>query len=888
MRWLGEFARRTSMLFRRRRFDHEMDEEIRLHLDLREQEHVENGLSARQAHTMARKNFGNALALREASHNSWGWAWIEHLSQDLKFAGRMLRKNPGFAATAVLTLALGIGANTAIFSIIDAVFLRPLPYPNARQIYLVARTGNAYGGKSISPAIFAAWQQRQAAAFEHFALMRFTPDATLMTSDEALSVPAMAISTDFLPMVGVHPILGRGFRPEEGRVGGPNVVMLGNELWHSRFGADPSVVGRSIILNGNPYTIVGVLPHGFTDPTFSPPQAQVWFPVQVPATSNDPGNGGRFCFGVMKPGVTVAQAEAALTPALSNLRQQFPNIFMPNERAHLIPLRKMLNTWAGPAVLLLFGAVGLVLLIACVNVANLTLARSATRQREIAVRTAIGASRSRIARQLLTESILLAVLGGIVGVAACYTSFGAIRSLVPAGLPHVGTFGLDGSVFAFAFGLSIVTGIVFGLVPALGASCVDLTDALKEASAQSSAARTGRTRSILASAEVAISFVLLIGAALALESLVRLTHVQPGFDSRNVLTFAVPLPEQKYDTPAKRTLFFKQAIDHLSALPGVEEAATISVLPFEGGSDILFSLVGGTGAAPPGAPLGADIRVISPDYFRALRIPLIHGREIAATDDASSLPVVVINETMAKMFWRDTNPVGQQIWIGKPMGPAHSDPAPREIVGIVGDIRSSTLAEIPEPAMFIPYTQTKFNNFGSFLVRMRAASLSSLPAVREALQRVDPNEPLTQVQTMDQVVTSSLNGWRFHATLLGVFGVLALVIAAIGVYGVISYSVAQRTQEIGVRMALGAQRSDVLRLVIGRGLVLAGVGIVIGVGAAFGLTRLMADLLYGISPTDPMTFAGVAILLVIVALVACYVPARRAMKLDPMVALRYE
>src|SRR5579864_1306216 len=884
----SEIARRIRMLFRREKFRHDLEEEMRLHIELRENELRENGAPPEQAYTEARKHFGNSLALREASHDSWGWSWLEHLAQDLRFAFRMLRKSPGFTAVAILTLALGIGANTAIFSIVDAIFLRPLRYPKAGQTYLVARTGNQYGGPTISPAIFAAWRKQQSSTFEHLALVGFMGDSTLMVSGEPVRVRSVGISWDFLAMTGIHPILGRDFRPEEGQIGGPNVVMLGDSLWRERFGADPNVVGQNLTSNDESYTVVGVLPRGFADPTFSPPYAQLWFPLQIPATSNNPSNGGLLCFGTLKHGVSVTQAEEALTPSLSELRREFPKMFMPDERAHLVPLREMLNRWAGTAVLLLFGAVGLVLLIACVNVANLLLARSATRQREIAVRSAIGASRSRIVRQLLTESVVLAVLGGLLGVAVCYASFHFVVTLVPANLPHVGTFEIDARVLFFAFALSVVTGVVFGFIPALGASRVDLTGSLKESTTQAGARGAGRLRGILAAGEIAISLVLLVGAALALESFARLTVVQPGFDSRNVLTFGISLPSEKYDTPAKRTVFFDRALSQLSAIPGVEQAATTDVLPLAGEFDILFSIPGGTETTPSSEPLAANFRVISPDYFRSLRIPLIRGRELTPADNTSSAPVAVINQAMARKFWPGQDPIGQRIWVGMPMGPAMSEPAPRQIVGIVGDIRESALADASGQTIFIPYTQTKWNDSGSFLVRVRAARLISLPAVREAWRKVDPSEPLTQIRTMDQVVSGSLKDWRFHATLLGIFGTLALIIAAIGVYGVISYSVAQRMHEIGVRMTLGAQRRDVMRLILGQGAGVALAGIVVGVLAALGSTRLMASLLYGVTPTDPVTFAAVALFLLIVALLACYIPARRAMRVDPIIALRYE
>ncbi|HKW87147.1 MAG TPA: ABC transporter permease [Candidatus Acidoferrales bacterium] len=888
MNWLGEFGRRIAMFFGRKKFDREMDEEIRAHVASRERDLREAGLSASAACTEARKTFGNPTVLREASHDAWGWRWLEQFAQDLRYALRTLGKAPGFTAVAVLTLALGIGANTAIFSVVNAIYLSPLPYPNARHVYVVSRIGNQYGGQGISPAIFAAWREHQGGAFDHLTLIRWMNDSTLTGLGEAARIPSMGLSVDFLAMLGVHPILGRDFLPKEAVVGGPNVVMLSSRLWRERFGSDTNTVGRSITLDDQLYTVVGILPASFSLPVGSHNGVDLWFPARIPPSTIDVGNGSLLCLGTLKQGVSVAQAEAALTPSLSSLRDKFPKMFMPGERAHLIPFRQLLNAWAGSAPLLLFGAVGLVLLIACANVASLTLARSATRQREMAVRTAMGAGRGRIVRQLLTESVLLAVLGGATGVAACYASFQFIVALVPVDLTHVGAYQINAAVLGFAFALSIVTGIVFGLMPALAASHVDLGNSLKEATAQSGAGRSGRMRSVLACGELAISLVLLVGAALALQSLGRLTSVSPGFESNNLLTFGMQLTGTRYASPATRAAFFDQTLARLAALPGVEEAAAIDTLPLVEGSDILFSLVGGTGSAPPGEPLAAYIRVASPDYFRALRIPLVRGRVFTASDNAAGLAVVVINQTMAKKFWPGQDPIGQQIWIGKPMGPQFAEPTPRQVIGIVGDIRESSLAEIGGQTMFIPYGQTKWNDTASFMVRTTRAPMLSLPDARKALHTLDANLPFLKPETMESVIGDSLSSWRFRATLLGVFGALALLIAAIGVYGVISYSVAQRSHEIGIRMALGAQRRDVMRTVIGKGAALAAIGIVIGIGAAFGLTRLMASLLYGVTATDPLTFAGVAIALLLVALAACYIPARRAMRVDPMVALRYE
>ncbi len=809
------------------------------------------------------------------------------LIHDLKYGLRMMAKNPGFTAVAVVTLALGIGANTAIFSVVNAILLRPLPFPHADRIYVVDRIDNRIGGFSVSLPIYLAWQKKQG-LFDSFALLAWKDDSTLTGDGLPERIPSAGASTELFSLLGVHPELGRDFRPEEGRPGGANVVILSDSLWRSRFGANPNVLGQTIRLNGQPYTIVGVLPRGFQVPVPGMRDAELWLPVQVPLISNDPSNGGLLCLGLLKKNVALAQAEVALTPPLSDLRQEFPDMFSPNERAHLVRLRTFLADWAGPVPLLLFGAAGLVLLIACVNVANLTLARSASRQREFAVRAALGAGRPRIVRQRLTESVLLAVFGGTCGVLACYASFNLILALVPADLPRVGALQMDGDVLVFALLLSVLTGIVFGLAPALGACRADLGASLNEANPRVGSSGRGRLRSVLAASEVAISLVLLIGAALALESLALLMDVRPGFDPGNLLKFNVSLPQKKYETPAKRSVFFDQALARVRALRGVEQAALVNVLPLEGGPDLLFSIEGGSESSQPGTALGADYRVISSGFFRTMRIPLLRGRPFSESDNASAEPVAVINHEMAKMYWPHQDPIGQRIWIGKPMGPAWTEPSPREIVAIVGDIRERSLASQPEPTMYIPYAQQPQAGQAFFVVRTRQMPLASVPELRNAMREVDADLPLAQIKTMEEVLSASLTDWRFHTILLLAFGGLALFIAAIGIYGVISYSVAQRTHEFGVRMALGAKQGDVLKLVVRQGFKVTLIGVALGLSGAFALTRVLASLLYGIRPTDPFTFAVVTLLLTVVGVLASYIPARRATNVDPMVALRYE
>jgi predicted permease len=886
MIWRREVAKFAALFRRSKRVD-DLAEEIRAHLEMEEQENRESGMTPEEAHYAALRRFGNVTLAQERSREMWGWNSLETLWQDLRYALRMLAKNPGFTAVAMLTLALGIGANTAIFSIVNAVFLRPLPFPQADRIYIVDRVGNQVGGSSISFPIFLAWQKRGDSLFDHLALLAGWGDATLSGKGESERVPLAGASSELFSVLGVHPAIGRDFLPDEGRLGGPNVVILSNGLWRSRFGADRNVIGRTIMVDGESHTIVGVLPQDFQVPIPGMRNAELWLPIRVPATSDNAANGTLRCLGLLKRNVTPAQAEAALTPPLSDLRREFPKMFSSTERAHLTPLRSFLANGAGPAPLLLFGAVGLVLLLACANVANLTLARSTNRRREIAIRAAIGAGRTRVVRQLLTESVVLALLGGVCGVLVCYASFNLILALVPVNLPHVGAFRMDWMVLLFALFLSVFTGIVFGIAPTLAVSRADLGGALNESNPRAGLGGRGHLRSVLAASEVSISLVLLIGAALALESFALLMHVRPGFDPGNLLTFNISVRPKDKGGIENRLTFYDRAMARLRALPDVEQVALIDTLPLQEGNDLLFTIEGGSGRETAAKALDADFRAVSPEFFLTMRIPHLRGRGFSASDNARGQPVVIINQTMARMFWPNQDPIGQHIWIGKPMGPEWTEPAPREIVGVVGDIHGESLASAPDPTMYLPYAQRPIVQ-AYFVIRTRQSPSAAAPQILKAMYQVDSDLPLAQMKTMDQVLSDSVTGWRFRTILLGVFGGLALFIAAIGIYGVISYSVAQRTHEIGVRMALGAQRADVLKMVVGQGikLILAGLGT--GIVGALALTRFLSSLLYGVKPTDPFTFIAVSLILTGVALLACYFPARRATRVDPIVALRYE
>jgi predicted permease len=871
------------------RREQDLDRELRDHLELDAEAKMDRGAGAEEARYAAQRDFGNTTMVKEVTREMWTWNFLGRFLQNARYGLRIILRNPGFAAVAILPLALGIGANTAIFSIVNAVFLRPLPFAESDRMFLVARTGNKIGGSNISLPLFLAWKEKQG-LFDALGTVNGPANFTLTGRGESEQIPTDIITYGVFPTLGASPAIGRGFQPEEGQVGRPTAVVISDALWRRKFSADPNIVGQVISFAGGQRIVEGVMPPGFQIPLPYAEDAQIWLLGKVPASSQSPNNYMR-CIGRLSRGVSVAQAEAALTTAIPGQHDLYPNMVGANERVHLRTLHSYMVGAAGTAPLLLLGAAGFVLLIACANVANLFLARASSRQREIAVRSALGASRAQIIGQLLTESILLGLAGGCAGLFVCYASFHSVLTLVPANFPHLGAIQLDARVLAFSLLLGVLTGIFFGLTPALQASAVDLNSGLKEGTSAAGLGRKrGRLRSALVVSEVGMSVILLVGAALMFQSLAGLLHTQPGFDSHNVLTFNVGLLRSSgYDTKAKAVAFYDGFAAKLSALPGVQNVSYASTLPLDPNApDTLLSVEGGGNFE--GKIYDAGLRYISGDYFPSLKIPLIRGRGITSTDSSESEPVVVINEEMLREIWRDgSDPIGQHIWIGKPSGPGAMEVAPRRIVGIVGNVNEASLARPAESIMYIPYTQVKGTpDQATFIVRTFQEPHGLAPAVRDVVRKLDGDLPLSSMKTMDELVAGSLDTRRFPTILLSLFGAMALVIAAVGVYGVISYSVAQRTHEIGIRVALGASRGQILRMVLTQGLRLAICGVLIGLVASHWLSGLLRDFLFGVTPSDAMTLFAVTAALLAVAFAACWIPARRAMRVDPLVALRYE
>ncbi|MGI9105206.1 MAG: ABC transporter permease [Pyrinomonadaceae bacterium] len=806
--------------------------------------------------------------------------------QDLKYGLRMLWKNRGFTVVAVFALALGIGANTAIFSVVNTVLLRPLPFVQPEQLLVL--WGAEQGGGE---------QQRHVSSYPDFRDLRDQTGSlayvsaygrngsTLAGDDEPEQISGAMVSADLFPLLGVGPALGRVFTREEDQPDGPRVIVLGYGLWQRRFGSDPKIIGRELQISGRSTTVVGVMPSGFKFPTDAE-RSDYWMPLASDATAatrlNNRGSHFLRIVGRLRPGVTLEGAQAELTTVASRLEQQYPETNT-GLGVRLVSLHEDLVGRVRPALLVLLGAVGFVLLIACANVANLLLARAAARTREMAIRTALGASRWRVIRQLLTESLLLSLVGGGVGLLLALWGIDLLVGVSPADIPRAREIALDGRVLAFTVMVSLLTGIFFGLAPALHASKTNLNESLKEGSRGSTEGlRSNRVRSLLIVSEVALSLVLLVGAGLLIKSFLRLQQVDPGFKSKNVLTLNLSLPRIKYPEPERQKIFFREALGRMKSLPGVESIGAVNILPLSGNNRSNSFAIVGQPKPVPGQEPEADSRVISPDYFSALGIPLSRGRAFTQRDTQTTPLVLVVNETFARRFFPGAEALGQRVVIDDDENKA------REIVGVVGDVRHEGLDSPPEPEYYEPYQQTPERSM-TFVARTNLNNPSALGgALRDALKSMDEDLYVPGMKTMDELRAGSVAERRFSTLLLGVFAGVALLLAAVGIYGVMAYSVMRRTHEIGLRIALGAQAADVLKLVVGQGMFLALVGVVVGLAASFALTRVMANLLYEVSATDPLIFAGIALLLAGVAFIACYIPARRATKVDPMIALRYE
>ena len=886
MYWFRVSLTRVRGLLMKRRVESEVEEELRFHLRMRAEENVRRGMTQEEAARAAQGSFGSWARVKEACRDVKGGGVLETLRQDVKFGVRTMRKNLGFTSVAVLTLALGMGANTAIFSVVNSVLLRPLPYPNAERIAAIQELNDKGSRVQVTAANFLDWR-KQNTVFERLAAILARP-ANLATGDEAERIELAMTSADFFEVFGVGPQLGRFFLPEEERAGHAPVAVISHGLWQRRFGGDSSTVGKSVTLDGQSYTVVGVAPAGFQYPD----KTEAWIPPfqLVPMLSptmdleRSRGFGFLSAVGLLKQGVTIERANDEMAAITARLRQQYPETNN-NRFDRVESLRTNLVGERSAALLLLLGAVALVLLIACANVSNLLLARAASRGKEIAVRLALGATRLRLVRQLLVESMLLALAGGAAGLVLGWWGVDLMRGLLPADFPRAQGIGVDLRVLAFTFLVSLLTGVVFGLAPALRATNPDVNESLKESSRGSAGdGRRSRVRGALVVSEVAISLVLLIGAGLLFRSFLRLQSVELGFRPERLLTFRVSPSGPNFDTDPKYSAFYDQIAERVRSLPGVDAVGVINTLPLAKGPTTAFRV---DGRPPITSDKWARVnyRSVSPDYFRAVGVPVLKGRAFDAHDNESAPFVVVVNQSLARRDFPGEEPLGKRINTGG----TRSDGQPIwfEIVGVVGDVRSLELSSEPMPEIYSSYLQDPFAGM-SFVVRTAVEPEGLIPSVREAVRQVDRAQPVTEFREMERVVGDAAAQPRFNSLLLAVFAGLSLLLAAAGIYGVMSYGVTQRTREIGLRVALGARRRDVLKLVVGRGMVLTLLGVGIGLAASFGLTRLLRSLLFGVSETDPLTFAGVALLLTSVSLLACYVPARRATRVDPMVALRYE
>ncbi len=863
----------------RRRRERELDEEIAAHLAMAAAEREARGEPPAEAAAAARRELGNEALVKEAARAQWGWSSLERFRQDVRYGLRLLARSPGFAAVAIVTLALGIGASTAILSVVDAILLRPLDYADPDRLVVLLKEEDG----PVAPANFLDWKARSRSFERMGAAEYWTPNLTAGGSPEKLW--ALRLTPDVLPLLGVRPALGRFFLPSEATAGTDRVVVLGHGVWTSRFGADPAILGRPITLDGEPYTVVGVMPPSFQFAPFWATEAQLWAPLDLTARVSDRGGSSLRVFARLKPGVSVDSARRELAAVTAGLEREFPGT---NRNMTVTPLLEKVVGDVRPAILVLLAAVGLVLSISCANVANMLLARSSARQREVALRAALGASRGRTIRQLMTESLVLAAAGGVAGAALGAWALRLLVAVAPVGIPRLADARLDPRIFLATFAVSLLSGVVFGLAPAIQSSAVRLQDALKEGGSAGAGREGGRLRRVFVAAEVAIAIVLLIGAGLMTRSFLALQAIDPGWNPEGVVTLEVSVAGTRHMEPGLREPLYREILERLAALPGVAAAGAINHIPIAGDIWGLPYAVEGRPAPRPGESPSATYRAVMPGYFSAMRLPLVRGRDVTLADDAGARPVVLVNEHLARRQWPGEDPIGRRIMLNEERW--------LTVVGVVKNAVRGDWAGPDEDEVYLPALQTPqllrsrqpMAAYLTYVVRTDGDPAAMAPSLTATVRSIDPTLPVSEVRTMPSIVAQANGRARFQALLLAAFAAAAALLAAVGIYGVMTYAVSRRTREIGVRMALGADPDRVVRLVVRQGMAVALAGAVAGLAAALLLTRLMSSLLYGVGAADPATYLGVTALLLAIALTASWLPARRAARIDPMKALRTE
>jgi putative ABC transport system permease protein len=868
--------------------EREMDDEMRFHVEAHATELMKRGVPKDHALRQARLEFGGVETAKSRCRDAVGVGFLETLFQDLRHSVRAMLRTPAFALTAMIVLALGIGATTAIFSVVDAVLLQPLAYRDSDRLVTILMNGDG----PVSAGNYIDWRDGSRSFTAMSAAEAWSPNLTGIDSPE--HIPGLKVTPDLFPMLGTDPMLGRLFVSGEGREGANREVILSYKLWQRRFSSDPNVLGRPIVLDGNGYVIVGVMPQDFQFAPFWATKAELWVPG-VFGPGVHAGGGSLRIFARMKDGVPLKQARAEIASISGRLEQQFPGT---NRNVVVTPLKEKVVGPIETPLLVLLAAVAFVLLITCANVAHMLLARAATRQKEIAVRAALGARRGRIIRQVLTESLLLGSVGGVLGLLIAVLGTRALIVMSPPNIPRVQTVSIDLHAALFLFAATILTSIGFGLVPALQASAVNVNDTLKEGGRSGSeGVRRNHLRSLLVVSEFALALMLLIGAGLMIRTFAALTAVDPGFNPHNLISMIVSVAGSKEADAGRRELFYRQLIERVRSFPGVQAAGAINHLPLAGDLWGWHFAIEGRPKPRPGEAPGAVYRMVTPGYFAAMRLPIVRGRDITDSDNATAPGVIIINERAASQYWPGEDPLGKRVSFDDD---TTSPKTWLTIIGIAKDAKQDSWTDKATPEAYLAAFQnhdylgdsgteaSKHMNYITLVVRTAGDPAAAASPMREAAWSFDRNLAISQVVTMDGVVSEANAQPRFETMLLSIFAAVALVLAAVGLYGVISYSASRRTHEIGVRMSLGATRQDILLLVIRQGVWLAVAGSIAGLAGALLLSRLMAGLLYGVQPTDPVTFAGVAVGLGAVAMLACYVPARRAMHIDPMAALRYE